>query len=136
MRGLFNRIVFGEIYRNMEFLPLQRQNVDKLQLDVSEIDVPRQLSREAKILVFDDIIVKKQLDLFGLSRSDFVRIKEADPNWSQNYVLTEQQYDDLKKFAMKLLKKLFRWNQKICYKEWSWYALNNTLSIKYEKNEK
>jgi hypothetical protein len=129
----------------MDFIPTHRFNTDKITLDTSDAVIPKGLSRDYKMKLFQEIITQRQLDLFGLNLKEFRLIQSTNANWEKEYVLTHKQYKDLTNFAIKLLKRLFRWNKKICSREWSWFALNNTLSVrefiintidKTKKNEK
>ena len=65
---------------------------------------------------------------------EFKEIQKTNPNWEKEYMLTEKEYQDLEDLAYSLLKRLFKWNKLTCQKEWAWFSLNNTLSVKYDND--
>jgi len=98
------------------------------------IEIPKKLSYHEKIQFFQDEIVKKQLSKFNLTWDEFKEIQKTNPNWEKEYMLTEKEYQDLEDLAYSLLKRLFKWNKSNCQREWSWFSLNNTLSVKYDND--
>jgi hypothetical protein len=97
-------------------------------------DIPKRMNRDKKSEFFQSIMVQRQLDLFGLTWEQVKELEKGDPEWfKKGYLLTEKQYDDLKKVGITLIGKLFKVPRQMCEKEWSWWALNNTLSVNFNR---
>ena len=89
-------------------------------------------SFKEKAELFQKEVIKKQLDIYNLTWDEFRELQKTNPNWENEYVLTDEQYKELEKYSIDLMRKIFKWNKRVCQLEWSWFSLNNTLPVEYE----
>lgn len=73
-----------------------------------------------------DHLIEYQLNMVGKT------IEEArkDDMWYFNWTMTQQQADELKAYAIPLIKKVFRCNKSKAEKTFSWFFLEFGLRIK------
>lgn len=73
-----------------------------------------------------DHLLQYQLDIVGKT------VKEAmgNENWYTEWTLTEEQYQEFKKYAIPLLKRIFHFNKARAEHTFGWFDLQYGLTIK------
>lgn len=71
-------------------------------------------------------LVEYQLKMIGKTLSDV----ENDEEWYYNNTMTEEQHEEFKRYAIPLLKKIFKFNKTKAENTFSWFDLQFGLRIK------
>jgi beta-xylosidase len=72
-----------------------------------------------------DHLIKYQLEMVGKTWED----AQADAQWYYNITMTEEQFDEFMKYALPLVKKVFRCNRLKAQKTMDWFNLQFGLRI-------
>lgn len=72
-----------------------------------------------------DHLIEYQLQMIEKTISDV----ENDEKWYTNNTMTQEQYDEFKKYAVPLLKKVFKFNKTKAEDTFSWFILQFGLRI-------
>jgi hypothetical protein len=70
-------------------------------------------------------LVEYQLKMIGKTFSDV----EGDELWYSNNTMTEEQHEEFKRYAIPLLKKIFKFNKSRAEQTFSWFDLQFGLKI-------
>lgn len=70
-------------------------------------------------------LVEYQLKMIGKTFSDV----EGDEKWYSNNTMTEEQHEEFKRYAIPLLKKIFKFNKSRAEQTFSWFDLQFGLKI-------
>ena len=73
-----------------------------------------------------DHLIEYQLNMIGKTISE----AQEDRMWFHNWTITEEQREQFKKYAIPLLKKVFRYNTKKAQQTFDWFNLQFGLRIK------
>jgi len=73
-----------------------------------------------------DHLLEYQLHIVGKTTSDALK----DDLWFVNFTLTTQQHEEFKKYAIPLLKKVFKFNKSKAEETFNWFDLQFGLRIK------
>jgi len=73
-----------------------------------------------------DHLIEYQLKMVGKTIDE---IKD-DEKWYFNNTMTEEQYEEFKRYAMPLLKKIFKFNKSRAEQTFGWFILQFGLRIK------
>ena len=71
-------------------------------------------------------LIEYELNMIGKTIKDV----ENDTEWYYNNTMTEEQYEEFKKYAIPLLKKIFKFNKSKAEQTFSWFNLQFGLRIK------
>ena len=71
-------------------------------------------------------LVEYQLQMIGKTFSDV----EGDEEWYTNNTMTEEQHEEFKRYAIPLLKKIFKFNKAKAESTFGWFNLQFGLRIK------
>jgi hypothetical protein len=71
-------------------------------------------------------LIEHELGMVGKTMMDTL----DDDQWFFNITMTQEQHDEFKKYAIKLIKKVFRCNTKKATDTFSWFDLQFGLRIK------
>lgn len=74
-------------------------------------------------------LVEYQLKMIGKTFSDV----EGDEKWYYNNTMTEEQHQEFKRYAIPLLKKIFKFNKARAEETFGWFSLQFGLRIKKEE---
>jgi len=74
-------------------------------------------------------LVQYQLKMIGKTMLDV----EGDEKWYYNNTMTEEQHQEFKRYAIPLLKKIFKFNKGRAEDTFSWFNLQFGLRIKQEE---
>jgi hypothetical protein len=74
-------------------------------------------------------LVEYQLNMIGKTMLDV----EGDEKWYYNNTMTEEQHQEFKRYAIPLLKKIFKFNKGRAEDTFSWFNLQFGLRIKQEE---
>jgi hypothetical protein len=74
-------------------------------------------------------LVEYQLKMIGKTFSDV----EGDEKWYTNNTMTEEQHQEFKRYAIPLLKKIFKFNKARAEETFGWFILQFGLRIKQEE---
>jgi hypothetical protein len=77
-------------------------------------------------LNISDHLLEYQLNLAGKTMSD----AKKDDMWFFNWTITQEQADEFRKYAIPLLKKVFKCNTNIAKSNFEWFNLQFGLRIK------
>lgn len=70
-------------------------------------------------------LVEYQMHMIGKTYED----AESTPQWFREYTMTQEQFLEFKKYAVALLKKVYKCNKKIAESNFDWWNLNWGLRI-------
>lgn len=70
-------------------------------------------------------LVERQMHVIGLTYED----AESTTEWFEEYTMTQEQYLEFKKYAVALMKKVFKCNKRIAEANFDWWNLNWGLRI-------
>ena len=70
-------------------------------------------------------LIRYQLEMVGKTWED----AQADEQWYYNITMTEEQFDEFMKYALPLVKKVFRCNKARAQKTMDWFNLQFGLRI-------
>lgn len=73
-----------------------------------------------------DHLIEYQLKMIGKTVEDV----KSDEKWYYNNTFTQEQHDELKAYAIPLLKKIFKFNKAKAESTFSWFDLQFGLRIK------
>lgn len=76
-------------------------------------------------------LVRYELDMVGKTFEEAL----ADDKWWQKWHLTQEQYDQLKGYAIPLIKKVFKCNKSRAERTFAWFDLQFGLRVKTDNNE-
>ena len=71
-------------------------------------------------------LVEYQLKIVGKTLLDI----ESDEDWYYNNTMTEEQHEEFKRYAIPLLKKIFKFNKGKAEQTFQWFDLQFGLRIK------
>jgi len=71
-------------------------------------------------------LVEYQLNMIGKTMKDV----EGDEKWYINNTMTEEQHEEFKRYAIPLLKKIFKFNKARAEQTFDWFNLQFGLRIK------
>lgn len=71
-------------------------------------------------------LVQYELEMIGKTIKDV----EGDEFWFSNNTMTSEQHEEFKKYAIPLLKKVFKYNKSKAEKTFDWFDLKYGLRIK------
>lgn len=71
-------------------------------------------------------LIEYELNMIGKTIKDV----ENDTEWYYNNTMTEEQYEEFKKYAIPLLKKIFKFNKSKAEQTFSWFNFQFGLRIK------
>jgi hypothetical protein len=74
-------------------------------------------------------LVQYQLKMIGKTMLDV----EGDEEWYTNNTMTQEQHEDFKRYAIPLLKKIFKFNKGKAEETFGWFNLQFGLRIKKEE---
>ena len=74
-------------------------------------------------------LVEYQLNMVGKTMLDV----EGDEKWYINNTMTQEQHEEFKRYAIPLLKKIFKFNKGRAEQTFSWFNLQFGLRIKQEE---
>jgi hypothetical protein len=74
-------------------------------------------------------LVEYQLNMVGKTMLDV----EGDQEWYINNTMTQEQHEEFKRYAIPLLKKIFKFNKGRAEQTFSWFNLQFGLRIKQEE---
>jgi hypothetical protein len=74
-------------------------------------------------------LVEYQLNMVGKTMVDV----EGDQEWYINNTMTQEQHEEFKRYAIPLLKKIFKFNKGKAEQTFSWFNLQFGLRIKQEE---
>lgn len=74
-------------------------------------------------------LVEYQLKMVGKTFSDV----EGDEKWYYNNTMTEEQHQEFKRYAIPLLKKIFKFNKARAEQTFEWFNMQFGLRIKQEE---
>ena len=74
-------------------------------------------------------LVQYQLKIVGKTMLDV----ENDEKWYYNNTMTEEQHEEFKRYAIPLLKKIFKFNKGKAEQTFQWFDLQFGLRIKKEE---
>ena len=74
-------------------------------------------------------LVEYELNMIGKTMED---VKD-DTQWYNNNTMTEEQYEEFKGYAIPLLKKIFKCNNRRAEQTFDWFNLQFGLRIKKEE---
>jgi len=74
-------------------------------------------------------LVEYELNMIGKTMED---VKD-DTQWYNNNTMTEEQYEEFKGYAIPLLKKIFKFNNRRAEQTFDWFNLQFGLCIKKEE---
>jgi hypothetical protein len=74
-------------------------------------------------------LVEYQLNMVGKTMLDV----EGDQEWYINNTMTQEQHEEFKRYAIPLLKKIFKFNKGKAEQTFSWFNLQFGLRIKQEE---
>ena len=70
-------------------------------------------------------LVEYQLNMIGKTMKDV----EGDELWYSNNTMTEEQHEEFKRYAIPLLKKIFKFNKAKAEQTFGWFDLQYGLKI-------
>lgn len=73
-----------------------------------------------------DHLLEYQLNLIGKTIED----GQKNPNWIREWTISQEKYDKFKKYAIPLLKKVFKYNTSKAKYTFDWFDLGYGLKIK------
>lgn len=76
-----------------------------------------------------DHLVEYQLNMIGKTMIDV----EDDEQWYYNNTMTQEQHEEFKRYAIPLLKKIFKFNKGRAEETFGWFSLQFGLRIKKEE---
>jgi hypothetical protein len=71
-------------------------------------------------------LVRYQLEMVGKTWEEAL----ADNLWYSNWTMTQEQHDEFKKYAIPLIKKIFKCNKERANRTFAWFDLQFGLRIK------
>lgn len=71
-------------------------------------------------------LIEYQLNMIGKTIEDAT----TTPEWFQEFSMTTEQYEEFKKYAIPLLKKVFKFNTNRAKSTFEWFNLKFGLTIK------
>lgn len=74
----------------------------------------------------NDHLIEYQLEMVGKTVEDAANT----PNWFQEFTMTSEQHEEFKKYAIPLLKKVFKFNTNRAKNTFEWFDLGFGLRIK------
>ena len=74
-------------------------------------------------------LVEYQLNMVGKTMLDV----EGDEEWYSNNTITQEQHEEFKRYAIQLLKKIFKFNKGKAEQTFQWFDLQFGLRIKQEE---
>ena len=76
-------------------------------------------------------LIEYQLEMIGKTVED----ASANPEWFNDFTMTNEQHEEFKKYAIPLLKKIFKYNTNKAKNTFEWFNLSFGLRIKENDTE-
>lgn len=70
-------------------------------------------------------LVEYQLKFIGKTLQDAI----DNPNWINEWSISEEDYSKVKEYAIPLIKKIFKCNNEMARRTWAWFDLMSGLKI-------